>query len=196
MLYVEQLDTEQLANRLAVERWCKQMASEMERYATPSRLYAVSAVENLERHIYLPEIRITTHGVPITYKMNRDFFESGEYRAITSLGKQLSGLLETGAYVRRGEKTLQTRSFEEALDWLMAESKKGHAIQRYKGLGEMNPEQLWETTMDPSTRRMLQVSIADAIAADQMFTTLMGDQVEPRRLFIESNALSVANLDV
>lgn len=196
MPYVDPIDTGQLADLPAVEAWCRQMASEMERYATPSRQYEVLAVENLERHIYLPEIRITTHGVPTLYKINRDFFESGEYRAITTLGKQLNGLLEAGAYVARGEKTLATRSFEDALEWLMAESKKGHGIQRYKGLGEMNPEQLWETTMDPSTRRMLQVSIADAIAADQMFTTLMGDQVEPRRAFIEMNALSVANLDV
>jgi len=196
MPFVDTLAADQLSKRSAVETWCKQMAAQLEIYTTSSRRYEVIAIENKERHIYLPEIRVISHGVPVIYRINRDFFESGEYRAIISLGKQLNGLLEEGAYVLRGEKTLQTRSFEEALNWLMAESKKGHAIQRYKGLGEMNPEQLWETTMDPASRRMLQVSIEDAIAADQMFTTLMGDQVEPRRAFIELNALSVANLDI
>jgi DNA gyrase subunit B len=136
------------------------------------------------------------HGIPSDSYILHDFFESSEYQAIKTLAEQLDGLVGEGAYVQRGERKFEIKSFKEAMTWLMEEAKRGQHIQRYKGLGEMNPEQLFETTLNPETRRLLQVQIEDAIAADEIFTTLMGDHVEPRRDFIESNALNAMNLDV
>jgi DNA gyrase subunit B len=123
-------------------------------------------------------------------------FETGELRALREAASQLHGLVRSGAQIVRGNRTQPVASFAEAQAWLLEEAKKGRQIQRFKGLGEMNPEQLWETTVNPDTRRLLQVRIEDAVAADQIFSTLMGDVVEPRRAFIEDNALKVANLDV
>jgi DNA gyrase subunit B len=104
--------------------------------------------------------------------------------------------VQPGALVRRGERQVAVRTFKEAIDWLLAEARGAVSLQRYKGLGEMNPEQLWETTMDPAVRRLLKVQIEDAITSEEIFSTLMGEEVEPRRAFIESNALGVRNLDV
>ncbi|VAX13248.1 DNA gyrase subunit B [hydrothermal vent metagenome] len=139
---------------------------------------------------------ITRYGLNSERLLKREFFESGEYQAFKTLIQQLQGLIGDGAYVQRGERRKNVVSFREVMDWLMDEARRGQHIQRYKGLGEMNPEQLWETTLDANCRRLLQVQIEDAIGADEIFTTLMGDQVEPRRDFIESNALNASNLDV
>lgn len=136
------------------------------------------------------------HGTLNSQVYDEEFFSSSEYETITKLANELKGLLNSSAYIQRGDKKESVASFEAALNWLMAEAKRGQNIQRYKGLGEMNPEQLWDTTMNAESRRLLQVTIADAVSADQVFTTLMGDEVEPRRDFIESNALQVENLDV
>jgi DNA gyrase subunit B len=164
--------------------------------ASKGSQYSVVVRKDQERQLYFPVVKLLAHGVESETEYHHEFFASGEYRALIALGDTINTLIEEGGYFQRGEKTLATRQFAEGLDWLMSEARKGYSIQRYKGLGEMNPEQLWETTMDPEVRRMLKVTIEDAIAADQIFTTLMGDHVEPRRDFIEQNALSVANLDV
>ena len=113
-----------------------------------------------------------------------------------ALAAKLSDLLGEGSYVKRGERQGNVAEFSEVVDWLMNEARRGQSIQRYKGLGEMNPEQLWDTTVNPETRRLLRVKIDDAVKADDIFTTLMGDHVEPRREFIEKNALDVQNLDI
>ena len=136
------------------------------------------------------------HGVEEPSELSLRFFESTEYRKIAELGNSLRGLVGPGSLVARGEQKREVRNFREAMEWLMAEARKGQAIQRYKGLGEMNPDQLWETTVNPATRRLMQVRIEDAVAADEIFTTLMGDQVEPRREFIERNALAAENIDI
>jgi DNA gyrase subunit B len=141
-------------------------------------------------------IRRQEHGTATEKFLTRDFFVSTEYARIAELGRTLQGLIGEGAYVHSGEQRRDVGSFKEAINWLFDQARKGQTMQRYKGLGEMNPEQLWDTTINPETRRLLQVRIEDAVAADDIFTTLMGDQVEPRREFIEKNALAVSNLDI
>lgn len=136
------------------------------------------------------------HGVSATRHLPREFFASNEYQHIMALSEKTNDLLAESATVKRGEREAPVDSFAATVDWLMSEARRGQSIQRYKGLGEMNPDQLWETTVNPETRRLLQVKIEDGIKADEIFTTLMGDQVEPRREFIERNALSVENLDI
>jgi len=136
------------------------------------------------------------HGNVQTSAIDKDFVESGDFEQIVKTSRMLEGLIGSGASVKRGEKETKVTEFKQALDWLLEEVQRNLAVQRYKGLGEMNPSQLWETTMDPKVRRLLKVQIDDAISADEIFTTLMGDIVEPRRAFIENNALVARNIDI
>jgi DNA gyrase subunit B len=179
-----------------VTEWVEKLQAKLDDTVSDGKIYTGFVRRDSERNLYFPVVKLLSHGVESETEYHHEFFGSGEYRSLCELGDKITGLIEEGGYVERGDKRHETRSFFEVFDWLMAEAARGYNIQRYKGLGEMNPDQLWETTMDPETRRLLRVTIDDAIAADQIFTTLMGDQVEPRRDFIEDNALSVANLDV
>ena len=144
----------------------------------------------------MPTIQIQIHGQLEAVRLNKEFFVRTEYHDSVALATELRELLTEQSYFVRGDRKKAITDFGEAINWLLEDAKKGQSLQRYKGLGEMNPEQLWETTMDPEHRRLLQVRIEDAIAADEMFTVLMGDDVEPRREFIEENALLAANIDV
>ena len=163
-----------------------------------------SSIENINFDIkknpnsekFIIEINQFKHGNLITSILDEEFLLTGDYKQIIKTSSLTKDLIQEKAVISRNEKIAEVGEFKDAVDWLMSEAKSGLNIQRYKGLGEMNPSQLWETTMDPSVRRLLQVKIEDAISADQVFSTLMGDQVEPRRNFIESNALGVNNLDI
>ena len=195
LIYQSPISIEMMKEESAVENWGKSFVEQLTAKETEAHQYSVRTQFNAERQVYEAVITVRKHGIDTDYFLNFDFVHGNEYAKIVSLNKQLNGLLEEGAYVIRGEKVQPVRNFEQVVEWLVKESRKGLEVQRYKGLGEMNADQLWETTMDPNSRRMLKVSIKDAVAADQLFTTLMGDEVEPRREFIELNALR-ANLDV
>ncbi len=196
LLCVPGLPVEQLADEAAVDQWVQVLANRTAAAASGSERFSFEVYADREHQIFLPKIALVAHGVPYTYLLHRDFLGGADYRILTAMAGTLDGLIGEGAEVVRGERRTAVSTLGEAIDWLLAESRRGVYIQRYKGLGEMNPEQLWDTTMNPETRRMLRVTIEDAIAADRIFTCLMGDEVEPRRAFIESNALRVANLDI
>ncbi len=176
--------------------WAHDLNQRLNALADGTRTYRVELRAASDGHAARIIIHKTEHGTPSHKYLPREFFESAEYQRIADLARTLAGLIGEGAHVTRGGERQEIGSFKEAMKWLLDQAKKGQTIQRYKGLGEMNPEQLWETTINPETRRLLQVKIEDAVAADDIFTTLMGDQVEPRREFIEKNALSVTNLDI
>lgn len=196
MIYLPMLHNDDFNHYDKINAWANQLHLSLQQLESKTQQYKVNVIHHQETDHYLPQVIITQHGMEAPILLNAEFFFSKDYRELTSLGSKLATLVEEGAVIKRGERNQEVESFEQALTWLMEEAKRGQSIQRYKGLGEMNPEQLWETTMDPEVRRMLQVSIEDAVAADEIFTTLMGDQVEPRREFIETNALEAENIDI
>ncbi|MGD8631095.1 MAG: DNA topoisomerase (ATP-hydrolyzing) subunit B [Gammaproteobacteria bacterium] len=197
MIYMPPMNEALLQDREALGSWYAELVARMNAGLVSGQRYQVEVKATGDNGENCAAVSKWTHGIVASEQIfTPDFFSSTEYAHMIALGQQLDGLLSEGAYVQRGERREDVASFKQALNWLLDEAKRGQHIQRYKGLGEMNPEQLWETTLDPNTRRLLQVQIEDAVGSDDIFTTLMGDQVEPRRDFIEQNALSVSNLDI
>ena len=190
------VDAAMLHDKEALADWGAQLAQRLNHKSEASVSYSVSVRGDDDSNQYGLVLDKRLHGLTTARKLSSDFFNSADYVQISQFVQQVGDLFGAESYVSRGERQQAVSKFSEAYNWLMSEARKGLNIQRYKGLGEMNPEQLWDTTMDPENRRLLKVRIEDAIAADEVFTTLMGDQVEPRRDFIEANALNVSNLDI
>ncbi|MGA2776032.1 MAG: DNA topoisomerase (ATP-hydrolyzing) subunit B [Steroidobacteraceae bacterium] len=195
LLYLPELTTEAFDRIDALRDWCRQLDLRLNSLDDVSRRYRV-VVEPLSAGGQRINVQRIEHGLTSEKHIPREFFHSAEYRRIAELAQTLSDLMGPGAYIVRGDERQEIASFKVAINWLFDQAKKGQTIQRYKGLGEMNASQLWDTTINPESRRLMQVRIEDAVAADDIFTTLMGDAVEPRREFIEKNALHVSNLDV
>jgi DNA gyrase subunit B len=195
LLYVPPLSTESFDRIDALRDWCRNLEQRLNTLDDVSRRYRV-AVETTAGGGHRVNLRRLEHGLTSEKHIPREFFDSAEYLRIAELAETLSDLMGPGAFVQRGDDRQDVGSFKVAMNWLFEQAKKGQSIQRYKGLGEMNASQLWDTTINPETRRLMQVRIEDVVAADDIFTTLMGDAVEPRREFIEKNALQVSNLDV
>ncbi|MGE4658933.1 MAG: DNA topoisomerase (ATP-hydrolyzing) subunit B [Gammaproteobacteria bacterium] len=195
MMWLPEISKKELTDLVPFKAWCKQLEKRLKILNGAGPRYKVRVqLEDKTGPTMLVEKE--HHGVTSSKVIHRGFFGSPEYQRIAAIGAELKDLMEPGAWVSRGKERKEVASFAEAMDWFMDQAKQGQSIQRYKGLGEMNPDQLWETTVNPDTRLLMQVRIGDAFAANDVFETLMGDNVEPRREFIESNALAVANLDV
>ena len=196
MQYVDRLDVADLKIEDTVRAYTLALAAELARLQNSQTQYETDLLEDTERGIFYPVVSVISHGFKRIYEFTHDFFASADYRDLALFGERMKVSVPIGSVVQKGERSQVVDRLSQALDWLQKEATRGQSRQRFKGLGEMNADQLWETTMDPNFRTMLRVSIEDAISADQIFNTLMGDQVEPRRDFIEANAMAVANLDV
>ena len=195
LLYVPKLTAEAFDRIDVLRDWCRNLEQRLNSLDDASRRYRV-VVDTLPAGGHRINLQRFEHGLTSEKHVPREFFDSAEYLRIAELAETLSDLIGPGGFVQRGDDKLEVTSFKGAMNWLFEQAKKGQSIQRYKGLGEMNASQLWDTTINPETRRLMQVRIEDAVAADDIFTTLMGDAVEPRREFIEKNALNVSNLDI
>jgi DNA gyrase subunit B len=176
--------------------WARDLAERLNAHDESTRRYTIELREASDGHVARLHVHKHEHGSTTDKYLMREMFDSAEYKRIAELGRTLGGLIGEGAYVRRGNEREDVSSFKQAFIWLFEQARKGQSIQRYKGLGEMNPDQLWDTTINPESRRLMQVRVDDALSANEIFTTLMGDEVEPRREFIETNALGVRNLDI
>ncbi|MDT8281418.1 MAG: DNA topoisomerase (ATP-hydrolyzing) subunit B [Gammaproteobacteria bacterium] len=194
LINIQGIAPEYFNNNERIQQYSDNLLKMLDKFKLSGIFYSAKINQDDENNLTLTVTK-RLHGLDHEYVLNNAFFASVDYQHLASLGNKLDSLLTEDAYIERGEKQSLIENFDQVMDWLFTEAKKGQNIQRYKGLGEMNPEQLWDTTMNPETRRMLQVRIEDAVAADEVFTMLMGDQVEPRREFIEANALAATNID-
>ncbi len=196
LLAMRTVGEQQFADAAWLEGWVTELEARLNSDGSLVHSYKLGVRRNEAGEPERVDVARTEHGVTTEKHLQPEFFQSAEYGRIAELGTTLTDFIAPGAFVSRGNERQDITNFPEAIGWLVDQARKGQSIQRYKGLGEMNPSQLWETTINPEVRRLLQVRIEDAVAADDIFTTLMGDAVEPRREFIEKNALYVTNLDV
>jgi DNA gyrase subunit B len=196
MLHMRSISQSMLESESEMQVWCDELQSRLDKISTDIKKYEVKCYSDFEKKVFIPLIILRAHGVSAEYKISQDFLMSGDYKTLIDYSQKLYSIVQEGSFVQKRDKQQSVTTFKRAVQWLLEEAKRGQNTQRYKGLGEMNPEQLWETTMDINVRRMLKVTIEDAVSADRIFTTLMGDHVEPRKDFIVENAMYAENLDI
>ena len=187
---------EDLDSQKEVKRWCKSLENGLNETADQGSYWKVSSKLSNESSLYEPHINLIKHGTIKDWVVTKAFIRSKAYKDISGFGEDLVDLIKKDSYFELGGKKFEAINFAESIEGLLNASRKSFTISRYKGLGEMNASQLWDTTMDPETRRLGQVTINDAQAADDLFHALMGDEVEPRKDFIDQNAKFVTNLDI